>query len=82
MHYFLILHLWHADHFQQSATGGPSLAIAPMPSLAVCEQVGAAAKKFADEERNEQRGDSFWIETVGPHANASLPAAFRCIAVK
>lgn len=82
MHIFLILYLWHGDGGGNQSAGGPSLVVSAMPSIAVCEQVGAAAKKLADEQVNaadrKAQCEGFLGGTSG--LCASRPAMFRCIA--
>jgi hypothetical protein len=70
---FLIMYLWHTAGGGQSSIGGPAMTVVPMPSLVVCEKVGAVAKAFAD-----QRGipKNFWSGNA-----ATLPAEYRCIEV-
>lgn len=41
---FLIMYLWHTAGSGQSSIGGPAMTVAQMPSLTVCEKVGAVAE--------------------------------------
>lgn len=81
MHIFLILYLWHGDGSGNYSIGGPSISVSAMPSIAVCEQVGAAAKRLADEQvgvaARPSRCDGFLNDTSG--FCSSRPAVFRCI---
>jgi hypothetical protein len=81
MHIFLILYLWHGDSSGNSSIGGPSISVSAMPSVAVCEQVGAATKRLADEQikaaARPSQCDGFLRDTSG--FCSSRPAVFRCI---
>ena len=70
---FLIMYLWHTAGSSQSSIGGPAITVAQMPSLTVCEKVGAEAKAFADQRAIPK---NYW---AGNHA--TRPAEFRCIEV-
>ena len=69
---YLIMYLWHHDGVGNWSMGGPAFTVSPMPSLTVCEKVGAQAKVFADtiKPRMEHSG---WFETA--------PAEYRCVEV-
>jgi len=71
---YLVMYLWHIAGYGNSAVGGSSMTITPMPSLAACEKVGAIAKAFADQQAVFQT-DPFGGE--GP-SNKSKPAQFAC----
>jgi len=64
---YLILYLFHDR--------GPAISIAPMPSIAVCESVGAEAKRFADERPNGPRALPDWAY------RGDRLAVYRCIEV-
>jgi hypothetical protein len=69
---FLIMYLWHTAGGGNSAVGGPAMTVVPMPSLVVCEKVGAVAKTFADQRVTKGDWNTY---------HASLPAEYRCIEV-
>ncbi len=71
---FLIMYLWHDENAGRSSVGGPSLSVVPMPSIAICEKVGAVAKVFAD----QHQPTSFRLWS---NSNLSKPAEYRCIEV-
>lgn len=68
---YLILYLYHSHWGGSASTGGPSITVAPMPSLAACEAVGTQAKSLADSR----------IPDVGGNIWRSIPAVYRCIEV-
>ena len=71
---FLVLYLWHGG-----SRGGPALTVASMPSLAVCEAVGAAAKALVDRQpKDHERRD--WLTTAASEG-LGVPAVYRCIEV-
>lgn len=81
---FLIIYLWHASGVGGVAggTGGPVFQVVPMPSIAVCETVGMAAKELADGQRLEpvegplfeaSKGDIRWATLHSP------PMVYRCV---
>lgn len=69
---FLIMYLWHTAGSGQSSIGGPAMTVAQMPSLTVCEKVGAEAKAFTDRQAVPK---NYWSNLY------SVPAEFRCIEV-
>ncbi len=69
---FVIMYLWHTAGSGQSSIGGPAMTVAQMPSLTVCEKVGAVAKAFADRQAVPA---NYWSNLH------SAPAEFRCIEV-
>lgn len=69
---FLILYLWHGG-----TRGGPAITVAPMPSLAACQQVGTQAKTLADSQPREHEREGWGIASEGDFR----PAVFRCIEV-
>lgn len=69
---FLIVYLWHTAGGGQSSVGGPTMTVTPMPSLVVCERVGAVAKAFAEQQAPPT---NYWAHHL------SKPAEFRCIEV-
>lgn len=75
---YLILYLWHTQGsggwHDCAQMGGPSMSIAPMPSLSVCEEVGRHAKELADQQ-GTRRSASLATGTL------SEPAVYRCIEV-
>lgn len=86
MHYFLILYLWHGAGVNNSSAGGPSLTVTSAPSLAVCEQLGAAAKKLADELSGAARVPGS-RSCGGVFGNSdgwcgTRPAEYRCVALQ
>ena len=79
MYIFLILYLWHGQGGGTASSGGPSMTITAMPSIAVCERVGAAAKKLADAKVSWNCGSGIFQDGYG--RCSSQPAEFRCITV-
>lgn len=78
---YLVLYLWHAAREGNAGLGGPQLTIQPMPSVQVCEAVGAAAKALADAQRPYPAADFRSPPPDGTYrANYSPPAAYRCVA--
>ena len=74
---YLVLYLWHADVSPAygGGTGGPVLTIQQVPTIAVCEQLGRAAKELADSLRPAP------VVTTINSLN-SPPATYRCVAIK
>lgn len=66
---WLLLYLWHQTGIGQDASGGPSLVVAAMPSLQICEIVGTEAKAFADTQSSPR------------HSYDPKSAAYRCVQV-
>lgn len=79
---FLILYFWHGEIAVKqnphddvlSLAATPVMQVLPMPTLAACEVVGAAAKQLIDAAAPGNEPD----RTL---PRVSRPAQFRCVAV-
>lgn len=75
---YLVLWLWHNNYNGNASTGGPAVTVAPMPSLAVCEKVGAEVKARFDSQAppNIPR----WYVDISKTWHRE-PARFYCVEV-